>query len=201
MMEQLLMRTGVIIYSKTIAGLGTVAYAVHQICMNVLNFTFFFGDGLSTAAVTLVGQSLGQKRADLARIYGGICQRLGFLISIALFTVLILLAPQIVSCFSSDPTIIRDGSQILYLITYIVLLQIAMVVYCGCLRGAGDIRFVALIGLISVSFVRPAISWLLCWPLGGGLFGAWIGLCCEQTVRYLLSFLRFRSGKWTQIEI
>ena len=199
--EQLFLRFGFFVFSLIVARLGTRDFAVHQICMNVLNFTFFFGDGLSTAAVTLVGQSLGQKRADLARIFGGICQRLGFLISLALFTILIVFAPQIVGCFSSDPEIIRDGSQILYLITYIVLLQIAMVVYCGCLRGAGDIRFVALIGLISVSIVRPAISWLLCWPLGGGLFGAWIGLSCEQTVRYLLSFLRFRSGKWTQIDI
>lgn len=199
--EQVCLRVGFLIFSLIVARLGTRDFAVHNICMNVLNFTFFFGDGLSTAAVTLVGQSLGAKRPDMARIYTGLCQRIGFLISIVLSIALLLGAKQIVGLFSRDASIIADGSHILYLLTYIVLLQIAMVIYCGCLRSAGDVRFVALIGLVSVSILRPLLGWALCWGLGWGLYGAWIGLACEQTSRFVMSYLRFRTGKWTRIQL
>ncbi|MCI6639677.1 MAG: MATE family efflux transporter [Pygmaiobacter massiliensis] len=199
--EQICMRVGFLLFAMIVAKLGTRDFAVHNICMNVMNFVFFFGEGLSTAAVTLVGQSLGQKRPDLARIYAGICQRLGFIMSVVLAAILIGFAPQIVGMFSTDPTIIQDGAQILYMMIYCVLMQICMVVYCGCLRGAGDIRYVALIGLVSVSIVRPICSWVLCWPLGYGLIGAWVGFAMDQTCRFLMSWLRFRAGKWTRIRL
>ena len=35
MVEQLFMRFGVILYSKTVASLGTVAFATHNVCMNI----------------------------------------------------------------------------------------------------------------------------------------------------------------------
>ena len=43
MVEQLLMRAGIIIYAKTVASLGTVAYATHQVCMNIQALSFMTG--------------------------------------------------------------------------------------------------------------------------------------------------------------
>lgn len=61
MVEQVFMRVGFFTYAKIVAGLGTVAFATHQICMNIINLSFAFGDGLGVAASSLVGQSLGGK--------------------------------------------------------------------------------------------------------------------------------------------
>lgn len=199
--EQICLRFGFLIFSLIVANLGTRDFAVHNICMNVLTFTFFFGDGLSTAAVTLVGQTLGAKRPDMARIYSGVCLKIGLLTSVVLSVVLCLFAKPIIGLFSKDPDIIADGSHILYLMTFIVLTQLAMVIYCGCLRSAGDVKYVAFIGLISVSILRPVMGWLLCWQLGYGLLGAWIGLACEQCCRFVMSFLRFRTGNWTKLKL
>ena len=35
MVEQVVMRIGLIIYTRTVAGLGTLPYAVHQVCLNI----------------------------------------------------------------------------------------------------------------------------------------------------------------------
>lgn len=201
LMEQVFLRVGFFISAMIVARLGTSAFATHQICMNILSLAFCFGDGLSVAAVSLVGQSMGQKRIDLAQIYGGICQRLGFLVSVVLGIIFFTCGRGIVGLFSSDPQILDNGSVILDMMSVIVLLQISQVIFNGCLRGAGDTRFVAVISLISVTFVRPIASWLLCYPLGWGLFGAWIGLFTDQLVRFVLSRYRFASGKWTRIII
>ena len=60
--EQLFLRIGFLTYSIVVANLGTVAFAAHQVGMNVMSISFSFGDGLSVAAVALVGRSLGEKR-------------------------------------------------------------------------------------------------------------------------------------------
>ena len=67
--EQLFMRIGFFTYVRIVAGLGTIAFATHQICMNVINLSFSFGDGFSIAIASLVGQSLGAKRPDMAKLY------------------------------------------------------------------------------------------------------------------------------------
>ena len=199
--EQIFLRIGFFISAIIVARLGTEPFATHQICMNILSLAFCFGDGLSVAAVSLVGQSMGQRRVDLAQVYGSICQRIGFLISILLGIVFFTCGRGIVGLFTTDPAILDNGSVILDMMSLIVLLQISQVIFNGCLRGAGDTRFVAVISLISVTFVRPFSSWLLCYPLGWGLYGAWIGLAIDQIVRFALSRYRFGSGKWTKIEI
>ena len=83
----------------------------------------------------------------------------------------------------------------------ILFFQIEQVVLFGCLRGAGDTKFTALVSLISVTFIRPGMSWLLCYPLGIGLIGAWLGTFCDQVLRFILTFLRFRKGEWTKIRL
>ena len=71
----------------------------------------------------------------------------------------------------------------------------------GCLRGAGDTKFTALVSFISVTFIRPGASWLLCYPVGLGLMGAWLGTALDQLVRFLLTFVRFRKGNWTKLKL
>ena len=61
LVEQIFLRIGFFTYSKAVANLGTIDYATHLICMNVMTISFGLGDGLSVASSTLVGQSLGAK--------------------------------------------------------------------------------------------------------------------------------------------
>lgn len=201
MVEQVFMRIGFFVYAKIVAELGTVAFATHQICMNVINISFAFGDGLSIAASSLVGQSLGAKRTDMAIIYGKIGQRMAFVISTILFFVFIFGQRFIIELFSNDPEIISLGAIILIIIAFTTHAQTSQVVVTGCLRGAGDTKFVALISFISIGIVRPVLTYLLCLPLGLGLIGAWLSLIVDQFLRLIFNFARFSKGKWTKIDI
>ncbi|MGI5893074.1 MAG: MATE family efflux transporter [Candidatus Merdivicinus sp.] len=199
--EQIFLRIGFLTYAMIVARLGTNAFAAHQVGMNIMSISFSFGDGLSVAAVALVGRSLGQKRTDLAKIYGAICQRMGFLFSILLCIVYTTLSEQIFLLFSEDTEILGYGRMIMSMIAVIVFMQITQVIYSGCLRGGGDTRFVALVSLVSVAFFRPFCGWLFCYPLGMALTGAWIGLVVDQFCRLVMTFFRFKSGKWTKHQI
>ena len=199
--EQLFLRIGFLTYSIIVANLGTVAFAAHQVGMNILSISFSFGDGLSVASVALVGRSLGEGRRDLARIYGGICQKVGIFFAAVLSVIYLLFSRQIFLLFSEETDILSYGDMIMRLMVVVVFLQISQVVFTGCLRGAGDAKYTALVSLVSVAFVRPFSGWLLCYPLGLGLFGAWLGLAIDQLVRFTMTYVRFRQGKWVYLKI
>lgn len=201
LVEQVCLRVGFLLFVKTIASLGTTEMAAHQIGMNMMSLTFSIGDGFSIAAVTLIGQSLGQKRPDLAKLYGSTCQRIGLCCAGVISIFYILFGRDLFALFDTNPTVLDYGVNIMRILSVILFLQIAQVVQFGCLRGAGDTRFTAAVSLISVTIIRPGMSWLLCYPLGMGLIGAWLGTGCDQVVRFLLSYLRFRSGKWTKLKL
>lgn len=199
--DQLFMRVGFLLYVMVVANLGTNAFAAHQIGMNILTVSFALGDGLSVAAISLVGQSLGEERKDLAKIYGGFCQRVGFICSILLATVYLLLSRVIFEMFTQEEEILEYGPMLMFFVVIIVLFQVAQVIYGGCLKGGGDTRFVAMVSLISVSFIRPFSGWLFVYPLHLGLVGAWMGLTLDQFVRMVLTHWRFKSDRWLNIKI
>lgn len=199
--EQIFLRIGFLLYTLVVANLGTDAFAAHQIGMTIITISFAVGDGLSVAGIALVGQSLGKKRPDLAKIYGGFCQHFGMLCSITIALIYATLGKPIFNLFSFDPIILSYGDIIMKIIGAIVILQVSQVIFGGCLRGAGDTRYIAMISLISVTIIRPLSGWLLVYPLQFGLIGAWMSLLLDQSVRFLLTWRRFRSGKWQKIEL
>lgn len=195
------MRVGFFLYAMIVARLGTTALATHQICMQIISVSFAFGDGFGIASTSLVGQSLGAGRPDLAMIYGKVGQRLALLMACLLFFVFFFGRNFWVGIFNDSPAVITLGSQIMVIISIACLAQTSQVVLSGCLRGAGDSRYVAWVSLLSVALIRPLISWVLCYPVGMGLIGAWIGLAFDQFLRLVLNLIRFGQGKWARIKL
>lgn len=74
-------------------------------------------------------------------------------------------------------------------------------VLVGGLRGAGDTRFPLVISLIGIWCVRLVLGNLLALRLGLGLNGAWIAMVCDQWIRGLTSYWRFRSGAWKRARV
>ncbi len=204
--EQLFMRIGFFIYAKLVADLGTAEYGTHIIAMNIITVSFACGDGLSVAASALIGQNLGKLRPDLASLYAKAGQRIGIVISVLLMLFLLLAGGWMVELFA-DPKdehyayVIENGRILTYYIVLCAPGQISQVIYNGALRGAGDTRYVALTSAISIGVFRPLTAYIFCYPLGLGLFGAWISLLIDQYMRLGFSMYRFISGKWQKIVV
>ena len=199
--EQLCMRVGFISYSRIIAGLGTIAYATHQIVMNLLGISFSFGDGLAIASSSLVGQSLGQKRPGMAMVFGKVGQRVAITLSLIIITVCIFGRFFFVGIFTDDYATIILGSQLMLVVAATSPVQTSNVVITGCLRGAGDTKFVAQAALLTIVIIRPLVAFLLCYTLGFGLVGAWVGMLIDQSIRLVVSYMRFHKGRWTKIAL
>ncbi len=198
-MDQACARVGFFINSKLIASLGTIPYATHLICMHVVNLSFSCGDGLSVAATSLVGQNLGKERPDLSLLYGKLCQRVAFCFSLVLMTLFLVARRPIIGLFSQEAEILELGSQVMFFAVVICLVQISQVVFTGCLRGAGDVKYVAMVTFISITILRPSLTGSMAYLLGWGLLGAWAAFLLDQCVRFVFVYRRFSSGKWAEI--
>ncbi len=201
LLEQLFVRIGFFTYVSIVARLGTVLYATHQICMQVVSIAFAFGDGLGIGGTALVGQSLGADRPDRAMMYGKIAQRCALTIGVALGILFVLLRRQIIGLFTDDPQIIATGASIMYIVSFACLIQTQQTVLLGCLRGAGDSRFAAICSLICIAIIRPLSTYLLCYTAGLGLIGAWLGYLVDQSLRLAFGLTRFNRGKWANIRL
>ncbi|MCM1131625.1 MAG: MATE family efflux transporter [Roseburia sp.] len=93
------------------------------------------------------------------------------------------------------------ASLIMIIAAFTTLPQNIQWVITGILRGSGDTKFTATTSLISVTCIRPLVSYLLCYPIGLGVIGAWIGMLVDQSLRMGLNIWRFNQKKWLQIQV
>ncbi len=200
-LEQLLMRIGFVATAIMAANQGMGAMAAHQVGMNILGLSFSFGDGLQSAAVALIGRSLGEQNPDRAKEYGKTCQMIGGIIAVSLSLMFFFGANFIMGLFFEEPEIISYGVGIMYAAIVAILFQIRQVIYMGCLRGAGDTLYTAVVSMLSVTIVRTVGSYVGCYMLGFGIVGIWFGIIADQISRYSLSSIRFKAGKWIKIKI
>ena len=206
MIEQCALRIGFFSYARIVAELGTVSFAAHQICMQFLNLSFTFADGVGVAGTSLVGQMLGRKRPDLSTIYGKCAQRMAFVLSLIIATLVVLLRSPAVNLFITEadenaPQVYQIAMQVMLIVALFQPFQMSSVVISGCLRGAGDNRFVAGVMMVCVMLIRPIMASIAVFVLKIGLAGAWMASLIDMSVRMTLVMRRFAGGKWHDIQV
>ena len=199
--EQIFMRIGFFMIAMIVNRLGTHLVAVNAIIAGIVSLSFSITDGFSIGVASLVGRSLGEKNEPLAFAYGRLSQILSFLIGLIMISLILTFRYQLSMLFSDDETVINDAANILWIAVFVVVPQSAQWVTTGILRGAGDIHYTARSAMLSIMIIRPVCSYLLCYPIGLGLLGSWIGMFIDQTTRFALNDFRFENLKWAEMKV
>ena len=199
--EQLALRMGMVFFQRVVAGLGTVAYAAHQVAITGQSICFMPGFGFSIAATAMVGQALGARDPERARRSVREALRVSTLVMGIVGLLLVALAPQVMAIFVDDPEVVRQGVNPNRVLGILQPLMAATMVYSGALRGAGDTRWTLVITALCVWAVRVPVATLLAGPVGWGLLGAWLGMVFDNVARATLFWLRYRTGAWTRIRV
>jgi MATE family multidrug resistance protein len=199
--EQLLMRTGQMVFARILAELGTVAYAANQVAINGWSLSFMPGFGFALAATTLVGQSLGAEDPEGAERRGYTAFRIGAALMTIVGLAFLLFPARIVGFFTNDPQLITLGSLPLQMVGLIQPLLGASMIFAGGLRGAGETRYPMMITSLSIWLVRLPLAFLFTLVFGWGLAGAWGAMVFDQSLRGLLNYLRFRTGTWKSAKV
>ncbi len=196
MLEQLCLRIGIIIYSRIVASLGDIAYATHMVCMNIQSLTFMSGMAFQNSATTLMGQSLGRRRLDMADNYTRMTRNISFWISCIIGVILALFGGQIVNIYNSTPEIVEMGGKLLAIVAITQPFQSSQFVTTGALRGAGDTKYPAVVIFICTLIVRSVLGYIFVVQLDMGLIGAWFAIVVDQLLKTAMIFARYNTGKW-----
>ena len=195
------MRVGMIIYSRTVALLGTIPFATHNICMNLQQLTLMNGQAFGIAATALLGRSMGEGRTDKAHAYTHKCRQYGMIVSLCLAVLFFFGGDLLISLYNTDPEILAAGVVVMQIVAVMQPLQSSQMIVNGALRGAGDTRTTAAIIFVGILVVRPLCAMLFINVLHWGLAGAWLAMLLDQGLRSLLCYLRLQSGAWMRIRV
>lgn len=174
----------------------TAIMAAHLIGMQVESVSFLPAGAWGMAAATLVGQSLGAKQPDRAQAGGREAARQCGFLALALTLVFYFGAQPIYEQMHKDPEVHAVGVSAFQFNALFQMPLVMAIVYTFALQGAGETRLPMFINLLGVFGVRLTLAYLCGIVLHGGLIGAWIGMCCDNTVRAILVALLFRRGRW-----
>ena len=200
-LEQLALRVGIISFLNIVSGLGTNVYAAHQISLNILNLTYSPAQAFGITASTLMGQSLGAKNEQLARMYTRICQRIGFVIAIGMSLFIFFGSQTLAEFYSTEPEIIRNTMIALTIVAFVQPFQSHQLITSGALRGAGDTVWPLIAIFVGSILIRVSLGYIFVNIIGLGLAGAWYAVFIDQFIRWLIILFRFKSGKWKNIRI
>ena len=103
--------------------------------------------------------------------------------------------------YTNDLEVIRLTDIPMKIMVVAVFFQMMQTITIATLRGAGDVKFVTWMMLISTVGIRAGVSYIFVYILNLGLIGAWLGLLLDQLTRFTISYIRFKQGKWVNIKV
>jgi MATE family multidrug resistance protein len=101
---------------------------------------------------------------------------LGTAFMVASGLLFVLMPEDLIRLFSDDPDVLRVGTSLLLLAAVFQLFDGIQGVITGTLRGIGDTRTPMIANLGAHWLLGLPVGYTLCFPLGWGVYGLWIGL-------------------------
>lgn len=177
-----------------VAPLGVMAIAANAFAVTAESICYMPGYGIGDAATTLVGQSYGAKRLDVARRFGYITVGLGMVTMTLMGVVMYVCAPWVMELMTPVGEIQSLGVEALRIEAFAEPMFAAAIVSYGVMIGVGDTIIPASMNFGSIWLVRLPIAALLAPAMG--LAGVWLAMCVELCFRGAIFLWRLISGAW-----
>ncbi len=201
----LLITIGNLWHLTIISKLGNTAVATHGIVVWCESLSWLISNAFSIATATLIGQSLGANRPNIAKKYGWLALKVGMgvtsIVGVFFFTCSHLLMQVFLG--SEHDEVFTKGQQILQLIAFAQPLSAAAIILTwGLEGGAGDTKFALISNLACMLLVEIPLAYALTgvW-INLGLFGAYLALLINHYLKGGIAILRFSSNAWVKLQI
>ena len=183
-LQYLLMNGAQLVSTMIVAPLGNVAIAAHSFAITAESLCYMPGYGISEAATTLVGQSVGADRRDLHRSFAWMTVFLGMIVMAFMGVVMYIFAPEMMGLLSPVTAIQDLGTSVLRIEAFAEpFFAAAIVAYSVCV-GAGDTLKPSMINLGSMWLIRLTLAY--CLASQYGLRGVWFAMAVELSLRGMM---------------
>lgn len=195
--ERAMVNIGQVAMTGVVAAIDDgMSLAANNIATTAEGLCYLPAYGISAASTAMVGQSVGAENKEDARAYGALSAKLGFLLCIGTSICLFLFAHPLASLFNTDQEVVAEAARMLKIVSVSEPFFALSIIYTGALRGARDVRFPMIVGLVAMWGVRIPLAPLLVFGFKLGLAGVWIAMAADLILRGILCTLRWRGTRW-----
>ena len=201
-LQQLFDTLALTLMYRIVGSIGTIELAAYAVLINLVGLVGLPAFALGSAGAALVGQALGRGNIDDASRWAWDVLRVGA-IGLALIGAPFWLVPDLLlSIWLHETTAIDVARTPMRILGAMIVFNGAGYMLAAMLNGAGDVRRVTWVNLITQwCWLLPG-AWLLGPVLGGGLLGVWcmhqFGFRALQSVIYVLIW---RTRRWAHVQL
>jgi putative MATE family efflux protein len=181
----------------TITGfIGIKEQAATQAVISTLFISFLPCFGFGIAVQTLVGNYIGSKKFNLAKIYGLEAAKVATYYTFLLGIVFILIPQYVLTIITTNQSIIDMAKPALRIAGFAQIFYATGVVLANGLQAAGKTLYVMLSESITNLLIFVPLAYFFGIFLKGGLIGAWLALPIYIILYSSVIFIKFKYGNW-----
>lgn len=162
--------------------------------------------GIEIAVTSLVGRYMGAKQPDMAHNSAMSGIKVGSTYSIIMLVMFMSIPYSLVNIFKPDVNDVVFAQSLpltlfmVRLVAVYVLLEAMVIAFCGALRGAGD-TFWAMSVSVALHWLMVGILFVLLKVMHASAQVAWTTVILWFLLFSFVFYLRYRGGKWREIEV
>ncbi|MDR3564983.1 MAG: MATE family efflux transporter [Negativicutes bacterium] len=194
--EQLALQFGFTLYNLELINVGAKAFAGNQIAQQLEGIPQMIGVGFSAAVLTVVGQSLGKNRPQVARQFARFSGAITIVAMPVLCALIALVASPLTRLFTADPEVASWSVACILLAILEQPTMAATMILGHALRGSGDTFWPACSSVIGMWLIRIPLTYFLITAQDYGITTAWLITATDYFVRSVILSLRFFQTDW-----
>jgi putative MATE family efflux protein len=188
--------------------IGSLHYSAEAQAAYAVGYTELFSlitwtsVGLMGATAAVAGQNLGAGHPERAAQSAVVAARFGLLLAGVVGLAFVLIPRVLLGAFGLNEGVGYEiGKQLLAYLAISGFFVTVALTYTGGLQGTGDTKGPLYISIVSQVFVPVGLCSVLSMMRGLTASDIWLAIVLGHATRATLSVMRFRQGKWRQIQI
>lgn len=199
--QMIIAMTSWIFLMRVLASVGNEAVAGATIAIRVMMFVLMPAWGMSNAAATLVGQSLGAGTPERAEAAVWQVGRYN-MIYLLLVSVVFFLFPQaLLGFFTDEARVVAIGAEWLRILSYSLFVYGWWMVSVQAFNGAGDTVTPTKINIVFFWVIQIPLAWLLALHLNWQHSGVFWATFVSETAVGLFTLWLFSRGGWKTVKV
>ena len=179
-LERVTLSLAQVVMTGVVSGMGAISVAINYVAVSAEGLCYLPAYGIGGAATTLVGQSIGANRKDMAKRFA--------------YLTTFVFAPFLASTLTNSQGVIDGASECLRIVSFSEPLFAISIVVMGALRGAGDSKRPFILNALSMWGMR--VLPIIIFTKRYGVIGVWATMTFEMVFRGIIFLIRMVRGKW-----
>lgn len=184
------------ITTSFVALIGAYALSAKVYYTNILGYVYLFSASAGNANALMVGRCYGAGELEKAEKMNAQLVKITTVVNLAISLFVLIFNRQLLGLFTSDALVFKFAIGVFAIDIITEQARAVSQVYEYALRAVGDVLFSTVILIISCWVCSIGLAYFLAIKCGMGLIGCWIGLATDESIRAIVTYLRWKSGRW-----